>query len=96
MFSFYSTSTSPLIILPLLISPFLYLLDKEYFDRRTVLWAAILFWSLATSLAGLSQTLTQLVVIRSLVGVGEAAYGTIAPPMLSDFYPVRASFYCRH
>ena len=27
-------------------------------------------------------------LIRSLVGVGEAAYGTIAPPMLTDFYPV--------
>jgi len=28
-------------------------------------------------------------MIRSLVGVGEAAYGTISPPMLSDFYPFR-------
>jgi hypothetical protein len=62
--------------------------DKQYFDRRIILCGAIIFWSLATSLAGLASNLTQLVLLRSLVGVGEAAYGTIAPPMLSDFYPV--------
>jgi MFS family permease len=62
--------------------------DKHYFDRRIILCGAIICWSLATSLAGLATNLTQLVIVRSLVGIGEAAYGTIAPPMLSDFYPV--------
>ena len=52
-------SLRQLALLPLIsiISPS----DKQYFDRRTVLWAAVMFWSLATSLAGLSTTLTQLV-----------------------------------
>jgi MFS family permease len=61
--------------------------DRRLADRRYILAGAILFWSLATALAGLAQNLAQLVILRSLVGVGEAAYSTIAPPMLSDFYP---------
>lgn len=63
--------------------------DREYFDRRIVLFFGIIFWSLATFLAGLATDLEGLVLLRSLVGVGEAAYGTIVPPMLSDFYPVK-------
>lgn len=61
--------------------------DKQIVDRRYILFFAVAFWSIATSLAGLSHNLVSLVLIRSLVGVGEAAYGTIAPPLLSDFYP---------
>lgn len=61
--------------------------DRQWLDRRFVLCAGIIVWSAATSLAGLANNLVQLVCIRSMVGVGEAAYGTIAPPMLSDFYP---------
>ena len=61
--------------------------DKNLVDRRYLLCGAILFWSAATSMAGFAQSLTALVLIRSLVGVGESAYTTIAPPMLFDFYP---------
>jgi MFS transporter, Spinster family, sphingosine-1-phosphate transporter len=61
--------------------------DKGLMDRRTLLAIGICSWSLATALAGLSQNLTQLVLFRSLVGIGEAAYATVAPPMISDFYP---------
>lgn len=60
--------------------------DYQVGDRRVILCAAIAFWSVATALAGLSDDLATLVFFRSLVGVGEAAYGTIAPPLLSDFY----------
>jgi MFS family permease len=57
------------------------------YDRRIVLFGGVLFWSLATGAAGLSGNLIELIVFRSLVGVGEAAYGIIAPPMLFDFFP---------
>ena len=66
-----------------------YLSDKEICDRRVILAGGILFWSFATALAGLSQNLFQLVLFRSLVGVGEAAYTTVAPPMIFDFYPMK-------
>jgi MFS family permease len=46
--------------------------DKQYFDRRIILCGAIICWSLATSLAGLATNLTQLVMVRSLVGVASS------------------------
>ena len=61
--------------------------DRQYVDRRYLLCGAIIFWSAATTLAGLAQSLAGLVLLRALVGVGEAAYTTIVPPMLFDFYP---------
>eukprot|EP00929_Paragymnodinium_shiwhaense_P052079 TRINITY_DN26115_c0_g2_i1.p1 TRINITY_DN26115_c0_g2~~TRINITY_DN26115_c0_g2_i1.p1 ORF type:complete len:509 (+),score=86.43 TRINITY_DN26115_c0_g2_i1:61-1527(+) len=66
-----------------------WLADLELVDRRRILSAAVLAWSLATALAGLAQNLVQLVVFRSLVGVGEAAFSTIASPMLADFFPLK-------
>ena len=60
--------------------------DYQLIDRRILLMLAIIVWSFATTLAGLANNLTSLVLLRSLVGVGEAAYSSIAPPMLSDFY----------
>ena len=65
-----------------------WLSDQQIADRRIVLSAAIIFWSAATALAGLSQNVVQLVLIRSLVGVGEAAYSTIVPVMIADFFPL--------
>jgi MFS family permease len=50
--------------------------DKGVMDRRQLLCIAVVFWSIATAAAGLATNLTQLIALRSLVGVGEAAYGT--------------------
>jgi MFS family permease len=38
-------------------------------------------------ISGLADNVASLVLLRSMVGVGEAAYVTIVPTMLSDFYP---------
>lgn len=64
-----------------------FLADREILDRRIILASGIAFWSFATALAGFAQDLIQLVVFRALVGVGEAAFATIASPMIADFYP---------
>mmetsp|Transcript_33126 Transcript_33126/g.77520 ORF Transcript_33126/g.77520 Transcript_33126/m.77520 type:complete len:481 (-) Transcript_33126:18-1460(-) len=61
--------------------------DRQIMDRRLLLAMGVALWSVATMLAGVAQDLQQLILFRSLVGVGEAAYMTIVPPMLSDFYP---------
>jgi len=45
-------------------------------------------WSLATSLAGFARGFWSLFTARSMVGVGEAAYGTIAPALLADHFPL--------
>jgi MFS transporter, Spinster family, sphingosine-1-phosphate transporter len=49
----------------------------------------VLLWSLATGLSGLARNYAQLMAARALVGIGEAAYGTIAPSLLADYFPRR-------
>jgi MFS transporter, Spinster family, sphingosine-1-phosphate transporter len=46
-------------------------------------------WSLATALAGFAQNYPTLLAARAAVGIGEAAYGTIAPALLADAFPER-------
>ncbi|HAM51650.1 MAG TPA: MFS transporter [Nitrospiraceae bacterium] len=45
------------------------------------------FWSLATAGAGLAIGYRSLLVARSVVGVGEASFGTVAPGLLADYFP---------
>jgi MFS transporter, Spinster family, sphingosine-1-phosphate transporter len=47
----------------------------------------IALWSLATACSGLARNYLQLLAARAAVGIGEAAYGTIAPALLADYYP---------
>ena len=44
-------------------------------------------WSAATAATGLMQSFRQLMIARSWVGIGEAAYATISPALLSDYFP---------
>jgi MFS family permease len=52
-----------------------------------VAWGVIL-WSLASGGSGLAQTFLMLLLTRCFVGIGEAAYGPVAPAMISDLFPV--------
>ena len=47
----------------------------------------VLIWSAATFGSGLAPTLAVFLVVRALVGVGEASYSVVTPSLLSDFYP---------
>ncbi|HJQ66017.1 MAG TPA: MFS transporter [Gemmatimonadales bacterium] len=57
-------------------------------NRPRVLAAGVALWSAATALGGAARSYTSLLVARMAVGVGEAAYGTIGPSLLADYYPV--------
>ena len=46
-------------------------------------------WSLATALGGFAGSFVALFVARAAVGIGEAAYGTIAPSLIADWFPFR-------
>jgi MFS family permease len=46
----------------------------------------VFLWSLATGLSGLARNYVQLLAARAVVGIGEAAYATIAPSLLADFF----------
>lgn len=47
----------------------------------------VIVWSLASGGSGLATSFAMLLITRCAVGIGEAAYGPVAPSMLSDMYP---------
>ncbi len=55
-------------------------------SRTRPIAIGVLLWSLATGLSGLARNYGQLLGARALVGIGEAAYGTIAPSLLADYF----------
>jgi MFS family permease len=56
--------------------------------RPRLLAFGVGIWSLATALGGFARSFAGLFAARAAVGVGEAAYGTIAPAMLADSFPL--------
>lgn len=75
------------IIVYTLTSPMFGLLGDRR-GRPPLIAMGVAVWSLATGMAGFARGFWSLFVARSFVGVGEAAYGTIAPALLADHFPV--------
>jgi MFS family permease len=69
-------------------------------SRPRLIAFGVACWSIATALSGLAWNFTSLFVARASVGIGEAAYVTIGPSLLSDYFPrnqrgrVMAIFFC--
>eukprot|EP00743_Colponemidia_sp_Colp-15_P006894 GILK01007441.1.p1 GENE.GILK01007441.1~~GILK01007441.1.p1 ORF type:complete len:448 (+),score=60.90 GILK01007441.1:114-1457(+) len=63
-----------------------YLADKNW-SRPGLICFGVFVWSVATACAAFATGFWTLVIPRACVGIGEAAYATIAPALLSDFYP---------
>ena len=69
-------------------------------SRPRLIAIGVACWSFATVLSGFAVNFFTLFAARAAVGVGEAAYVTIAPSLLSDYFPVRqrgrvmAIFFC--
>lgn len=61
------------------------LADK--FPRRVLIAAGVALWSAATAGAAFATGFWTFLFARALVGVGEAAYATISPALIADFYP---------
>jgi len=57
--------------------------------RPRLIAAGISLWSLATAGSALAGGFPGLLATRSLVGIGEAAYASLGPAVLSDCYPER-------
>lgn len=49
--------------------------------------AGLCLWSFATALSGLAGGYNTLLFARTVVGVGEAGFGTVSPGLISDFFP---------
>jgi len=69
-------------------------------SRPRLIALGVAIWSFATALSGFAVNYLTLLLARASVGVGEAAYVTIAPSLLSDYFPIRqrgrvmAIFFC--
>src|SRR4051812_32691550 len=73
-----------------------YMLLSPVFGRLGDTWSrwalvgiGVIVWSLASGASGLATGFGMLLATRCFVGIGEAAYGPVAPAMLSDLYPER-------
>lgn len=57
-------------------------------SRWLLIAVGVTLWSLASGASGLATGFAMLLITRCFVGVGEAAYGPVAPTVISDLYPV--------
>ena len=81
-----SLPLSAFIVVYMLTSPVFGTLAGKYSQKRLIA-VGVAVWSLATAAAAGAQGFYSLLAARACVGIGEAAYATIAPAMLSDFFP---------
>lgn len=59
----------------------------DRWPRKLAIAGGVALWSLATGAAAFAIGFWSLLVARALVGVGEAAYATLGPALISDLYP---------
>ncbi len=72
---------------------FIYMLASPIFgslaetrSRKKLIALGVAVWSIATAAAAFATGFYSLLLARAFVGVGEAAYATIAPALISDYY----------
>jgi MFS transporter, Spinster family, sphingosine-1-phosphate transporter len=57
-------------------------------SRWLLVGIGVIAWSLASGASGLAETYVVLLITRMFVGIGEAAYGPVAPTIISELFPV--------
>ncbi len=80
--------TTAFMVAYMLLSP-LFAWAGDHWRRWWVVGVGVVLWSLASGSSGLASVYLLLLLTRCLVGVGEAAYGPIAPAMISDLFAVQ-------
>ena len=80
--------TSAFIIVYMVAAPF-FGAAGDRLSRPKLLAGGIAVWSLATAAGGLAGSVGSLLAARAAVGIGEAAYATIAPALLADLFPAQ-------
>lgn len=64
-------------------------LIADRFGRVRAIIAMALLWSLATLLCGLARSYGEMLAARALIGVGEAAYGSVGLAVIIGAFPAR-------
>lgn len=60
----------------------------DRWHRWKLIAIGVFLWTVATGLCGLATSWLMLLLMRCALGVGEAAYGPVAPAIIADLYPV--------
>lgn len=76
---------SSFVIVYLLTSPIFGRLG-DTLTRKWIIGLSLGLWSFATAGASIAENYSQLLLTRSLVGIGEASYAVIAPALISDYF----------
>ncbi len=56
--------------------------------RKKIIAIGVSIWSFATFFTGVANSFTQLLITRSIVGIGEASYAPAATSLIADNFPV--------
>jgi len=80
-------STSMFLITYTVIAPLFGWLGDRW-SRWKLIAIGVILWTLASGGTGLATTFAMLLLTRALIGVGEGAYGPVAPSLISDLFPV--------
>ncbi|HVT02882.1 MAG TPA: MFS transporter [Thermoanaerobaculia bacterium] len=75
------------VIVYMLTSPLFGILGDRQ-PRPRFIALGVFVWSIATALGAFARSYATLFLARAAVGIGEAAYATIAPALLADFFPI--------
>ncbi len=59
----------------------------DRYNRKWLISIGVALWSLATAAAAFATSFWWFLAPRAAVGIGEAAYATISPSIVSDYYP---------
>ncbi|MEI6668579.1 MAG: MFS transporter [Acidobacteriota bacterium] len=81
----FGTLASAFMVVYMLMSPLFGKLGDRL-NRPRLLACGVAIWSVFTALGGFAWNYLSLFACRAVVGVGEAAYGTISPAILSDYF----------
>ncbi|MCC6747220.1 MAG: MFS transporter [Deltaproteobacteria bacterium] len=79
----------PAFLLVFMLSSPLFGVLGDRLPRRILLGAGMLTWGLAAAAGGLVQSFRQMLVTRAIVGLGQSAYSTITPTLVTDLYPAQ-------
>jgi MFS family permease len=55
--------------------------------RKNIVAICVTVWSCATAIGGLTRNFIQLLLLRSILGVGEAGYAPASASMIGDYFP---------
>lgn len=81
--------TTAFLVSYLVASPFFGWLAERR-SRWLLVGLGVAMWSLASGATGLAEFYLVLLLTRCFAGIGEAAYGPVAPAMLADSFPLHA------